>query len=96
MLSDTLPRLPAVDDTTILAPPVVKLLPFTSFVWMVTVEVATPSAIIVAGDAEINVVAALAGPAMNVTVLLVVKGAPFTDAVIVAVPVVTGDVNVAV
>ncbi len=67
-----------------------------SFSCTVTVEVAAPSATIEVGAAVISDVAAAAAPAVNVTVSVSVIAAAFTVPVIVAVPTVAAEVNVAV
>ena len=95
-MSVTEPTLPSVVATTTVAPPVVRLLLLASLSWTVMVEVVAPSAVIDVGDAVINDVPVTAAPGVNVTVALSVIDDAFRVPVIVAVPVVVAEVNVAV
>jgi hypothetical protein len=67
-----------------------------SLSWTVIVEVATPSATIEVGTAVIRDVVGSAAPGINVTVAVSVIATAFNVPVIVAVPVVVAEVNVAV
>ncbi len=67
-----------------------------SFSCTLIVEVVAPSAVIDAGAAVISDVVASTAPGVNVTVSVSVIAAAFTVPVIVAVPVVVAEVNVAV
>jgi hypothetical protein len=78
------------------SPPLVKLLLLASFTCTVIVEVVMPSATIEVGAAVISEVVASAAPGVNVTVAVSVIATAFSVPVIVAVPTVVAEVNVAV
>ena len=96
MLSVTLPNTPEVVASVMVAPPVVKLFPLTSFSCTVMVEILVPLAVIDEGEALISEVVVLAAPGVKVTVSLSVIEAPLILPVMVAVPAVVDEVNVAV
>ena len=97
MLLVTDPKVPSVVESVTVALPVVKLFPLPSFTWTVMVDVVIPLAIMEAGTGVIiKVVAALADPAVKVTVALSVIAAAFSVPVIVAVPVTVPEISVAV
>ena len=91
----TLLRVPAVVASTTVSPPEVRALPLASIAWTVTVEVVTPSAVIDSGAAVSVVLAADAGPGVNVTVALSTTVSPSMVPVTVALPAVVSDVSVA-
>ena len=95
MLSVTEPKLPRSVASVTVSPPLVRLLLLPSFSCTVTVEVDAPSATIEAGTAVISDVVA-SGGTVNTTVALSVIPTEFTVPVMVAVPAVTDEVNVAV
>jgi hypothetical protein len=87
---------PSVLLNVTLAPPELRLFPLLSFNWIVIVDVLAPFATMVLGDAEIWDVDALAFPAENVTTSASVIATPPRVPVMVEVPTVVVDVNVAV
>ena len=96
LLSVTEPTLPRSVARATVSPPLIRLLLFESFSCTVIVEVSTPSATIEVGAAVISDVVASAASGVNVTVSVSVIAAAFTVPVIVAVPTVVAEVNVAV
>jgi hypothetical protein len=96
LLSTMVDNDPDVVVASIASPPVVRGFPNASRTSIVIVDVLVPSAVIFVGDA-INVVCeALAAPGTNVTVSLSVMVTPPTVPVMVDVPAVVEEVNVAV
>jgi hypothetical protein len=92
--SVTVPTMPRVLLRVTVSPPVVRELLFMSFAWTVSAEIDVPLGTSVVGFATIVVVAALAGPGVNVTVgETEVIGAPPMVPVMVAVPTVVGEVK---
>ena len=93
----TLDKVPAVAFNTIVAPPVVRLLPEASFNWIIIVGAVIPSATNDVWDALMVELDTLGVPLVtNVTVSLSVIDTPPTVPVMVDVPVVVPDVSVAV
>jgi hypothetical protein len=95
-LSVTPDKLPRVVESVTVAPPRVRLLPLASFACTVMVVVLVPLAVIVPDAAVMVVVAALAGPGINVTVSLSAIAEALSVPVMVPLPTEVGDVNVAV
>ena len=95
-LSVTLPRLPFVAASVMVAPPVARLFPLESFTCTRIVDVLVPSAVMTFGDAEICVVVSSAGPGIKLTLALSAKSDPFSFPVMIAVPAVVDEVSVAV
>ncbi len=95
-MSVTVSSVPKVVERATVSPPVVRLLPLTSLSWTVMVEVDVPSAVIEAGAAVINEVAAEAAPGVKLTVTVFTIATVFTVPVIEAVPAVAAEVSAAV
>jgi hypothetical protein len=96
LLLVTEPSEPADADRTTAPPLAVRLLPFASFAWTVTVEVEDPFAVIDPGEAAIVVVGADTAPGVNDTDVGTPIAVPAIVPVIAAEPVVVPLVNVAV
>ena len=95
-MSVTAESVPNVVDNVTVAPPAVRLFPFASLPCTVITVVLVPFAVIEDDAAVMVDVAALIGPATNVTTSLSEIEEPPNVPVIVAVPEVVDDVNVAV
>ena len=96
LLSVTPLRLPTVVASSTASPPTDRSLLPPSLTCTVIVDVLVPSASMIVGTAEINVVAASAVPTVSVTVAVAVIATPFSTPLTVATPPVVEEVSVAV
>jgi hypothetical protein len=87
---------PLVVASDVECPPLVRLLPYASFAWIVIVVVEVPLAVIVDDDAEMVVMLFETAPGVNATVASSLIAFPPMVPVIVDVPTVVLDVSVAV